>query len=52
MKIMMSEITILNDQTNMREDALLWNISDLVTVLNNIRKLPMSSPELLYYIVA
>lgn len=35
MKIMMSEITILNDQINIREDALLWNISDLIAVLNN-----------------
>lgn len=35
MKIKMSEITILNDQINMREDALLWNVSEVVTVLNN-----------------
>lgn len=35
MKIKMSEIRILNDQKNMREDALLWNISELLTVLSN-----------------
>lgn len=35
MKIKIPEIAILDGQINMREKALLWNISEVVTVLNN-----------------